>query len=417
MASDVSAILPFTNHPIIVPDKHFAKLSLQSGLQFYNENLQNVDLKPIYVKDDDSKIEKNGFKHFMLKEIFEIPKCIRRLLKEYSSKNKIFDALPLELIKELKKVVFVACGTAYHAGLVGKYLCDTMLDLQTESYIASEFRYSEKKIEKEALYVFITQSGETADTLAALKRVKENGGKTLSIVNARNSRITFESDFLLYTYAGVEVGIASTKAYNSQVALMYLLAAAMLEARKENYLNHYQKTLKSINEIFENEKMLQTFKTKTKNLAKKYYKVSKVFQLGRQLDFLSAMEGALKLKEISYIPCEGYPAGELKHGPISLVDNNTLIICFNTQKFVSEKTLNAVFETKSRGASVLTITKFVNKDLLKAGNDFILLPDFEDLYMPLISIIPLQMFAYFTSLELGYNPDKPRNLAKSVTVE
>lgn len=357
-----------------------------------------------------AKEKKRKFAHNMLKEIYEIPSAINNLLKRYYTKNKIIKTFPKDFFKHIKAIHFVGCGTAYHAGCVGKFLFEKF-DFQSEAYIASELIYDKKQIDKNALYIFVSQSGETTDTINALKKVKNNGGKTLAVVNVENSSITAESDFVLYTFAGNELAIASTKAFNNQIALLYLLVFAILEnTNLQNFKNYYKKGVSNIMQLFKLD--FSSFELQAEKLAKKYVNTSKIYLIGRGFDFLLALEGALKLKEITYLPCQGYPTGELKHGPISSVDNNTLIICFNLQEKTKETNYGIVKEVKNKGAKTLIITKFKTTELEIA--DFVFVPKAEDIFMPLISIVPVQMLAYFLSLELGNNPDKPRYLSKAV---
>ena len=417
IASDISAVLEYTKKPYIMNNYEYAKIA-QNNISFYDKELNEITKKTTEISDFNAQVYKNKYKHFMLKEIHEIPSVINNLLKVYSSPNDIYKCIPKEVLQNTKHITFVACGTAYHAGLIGKNLIEKMTNINVSCEIASEFRYSKATFNKESLYIFVTQSGETADTLAALKKCKEQGAKTLSVVNVKNSSITYESDYNLYTLAGIEVGVASTKAYNSQVALLYLLTHAIVESKtKDTSGLVYGKCLADISSIFAQPNLIKKLSKNIKTLANKYKNAKSVYMIGRQLDYLTSQEAALKLKEISYIHCETYAAGELKHGTISLIEQGTLVVCFITQAFISEKTLNAIHEVKSRGANVLLVT---NQDKTQFKNNYdniINLPKIDDFYAPLISIIPLQLLSYYTSLALGYNPDKPRNLAKSVTVE
>ena len=282
-------------------------------------------------------------------------------------------------------------------------------------HIASEFRYSNPNILKNTLCIFISQSGETADTIGALKLSKKLGAKTLAITNVKNSSITYESDYNIYTMAGREIAVASTKAYNSQVALCFLLAAVFSSVKNKNF-NTYKTYLSKINGIFD-KNLINNFIEPIKELSEKYHKVKSIYLIGKQLDYLTAMEASLKLKEISYIHCEAYPSGELKHGTISLIEEGTLVICFITQKELVTKTVSALSEVKSRGAKVVLISSQNMNEYSDCYDELINLEDFEEVFMPLVSIIPIQLLAYFISVKLGINPDKPRNLAKAVTVE
>lgn len=417
VSSDISAIMPYTNEQYLLNNYEYCVVT-DSSVMFYDKELQDVKKQPIEILGSKEQIELGNYPHFMLKEINEIPDSVIATVKEYDEIKKITKVIPKEIFKKTKFIRIIACGTAYHAGCVGKRMLEKLTDIKVEVEIASEFRYSNPKFLKDTLCLFISQSGETADTIAALKLCKEMGVKTLSVVNVKNSSITYESDYVIYTHAGREVAVASTKAYNTQMVVLYLLSAVFKHYQsKEVSQNYFLDMVQGILTVFDNKKLVNNFINQTVNLAEKYKDVSSIYLIGRQQDYLTAMESALKLKEISYIHCEAYPAGELKHGTISLIEKGKLVICFITQENICKKTLNAMHEVKSRGAEILLITNLPQKDFAGYYDSIITLPNVTEEFLPLISIIPVQILAYNISRNLGHNPDRPRNLAKSVTVE
>ena len=345
----------------------------------------------------------------MLKEIYEIPASVEKTF------NSILESKIEELIHALincSKVTIIGCGTAYHAGLTGKFYLSNILNKKVEVQLASEFRYSKQVFDKNEIVFGISQSGETADTIAGLKLAKENNLKTIVLTNVKNSSITDVADFKLYTEAGTEIGVAATKSFNSQVAAMLALATKVKTQIDNNdvFAKNLLNKFKCVNNLLAQE----ISKDDEVNNYKKYFNKQKFFFIGRDIDSTLSYEGALKLKEIAYVHAEGYAAGELKHGTLSLLDENSLLIGIITQKKILEKTLNAVHEAKARGASVLLISQF---DISSQAEDFIQLLGDDELISPILAVIPLQLFAYYMSLNKGYDPDKPRNLAKSVTVE
>jgi len=412
VASDVSAILPYTKEQFILKNMNYATLTSKE-LCFYDENLKPVSYDKVIINESTVETEKQNFTHFMLKEIYEIPTAIKQTLNAYPDISSVYNIIPKKIFKQTKHIKIIACGTAYHAGLIAKKVLEHYkIPISIDIEIASEFRYSEGIIKKNTLCIFISQSGETADTLESIKKCKKLGAKTVSITNVKNSSITYIADYNLYTVAGREIAVASTKAYNSQLALLYLLFSFFSKNVKEKF---YEVKTEILN-LFKNELLIETIEKQVKALLQKYKMVNSIYCIGRGFDYETSREASLKLKEITYTHCESYPAGELKHGTLSLIEKGVLVICFLTQTKIADKTLNALFEVKSRDAEVLLIT---NKENIEKNSydEIIYLPFKNDLYLPIVSIIPIQILSYYMSLEKGINPDKPRNLAKAVTVE
>lgn len=417
ISSDIPAILSFTRNFYLLNDYEFSLLS-RDDIKFYDKNLNPIDKKTKTIEWDATSSEKNGFDDFMLKEIYEQPTSIRETIGSKFSENSKCEFEELNFSKEylssINKIYIVACGTAMHAGLVAKNAIEKLCKINTEVDIASEFRYREPLIDSKTLCIFISQSGETADTIAALKLSKQKGAKTIAISNVIGSSITRESDYSLYTHAGPEIAVASTKAYTSQVILLVILAIYFAEILgiEEKALTNLKK------EILELPKKIEetlSVSESVKNIAKTIFQEKDIFFLGRGIDEAVAREGCLKLKEISYIHSESYPAGELKHGPIALIENGITVIGILTDSNLVEKSISNLQEVITRGAKTLVITnQKSNKDLF----DFVIeIPETNSFVSPILSIIPLQLLSYYISKEKGLDVDKPRNLAKSVTVE
>ena len=418
ISSDIPAILSFTKDFYLLNDNEFAVLT-KSDAKFYNSKLEKLEKKTQTIEWNASSAEKDGFEDYMLKEIYEQPTAIRETIdSRIQPGEKIeFDELYFskDYLSSLNKIYIIACGTAMHAGLVGKNIIEKLCRIPTEVDIASEFRYRDPLIDEKTLCIFISQSGETADTIAALKLSKSKKAKTLAISNVIGSSITREADYSIYTHAGPEIAVASTKAYTSQVVLLAILAiyfAEVLGVRDQD------KILKLQDDILELPKKIEeTLKVndEIKSFAKKVYQEKDMFFLGRGIDQTVALEGSLKLKEISYIHSEAYAAGELKHGPIALIENGITVISIITDPNLVEKTISNIQEVITRGAKTLVIT---NQDIKNSNIDIIIkIPETNPLVSPIISIIPLQLLSYYISKEKGLDVDKPRNLAKSVTVE
>mgnify|MGYP001252522914 CR=1 FL=1 len=417
LASDIPAILSYTKDFYFINDYEFAVLT-KDNVKFYDTDLNEIKKTTDSIEWDSKGAEKDGYEHFMLKEINEQPKAIRETIGTRLNGSKVcFDELNFskEYLESLNKIYIVACGTAMHAGLVAKNIIEKLCKIPVEVDIASEFRYRDPIIDDKTLCIYISQSGETADTIAALKLAKSKGAKTLAVSNVIGSSITREADYTIYTHAGPEIAVASTKAYTSQVVLLAILAiyfAEVLGSADEKLLEDLKTDIldlpSKIDTILDN-------KEEIVNFAKKVYTEKDMFFLGRGTDYNVALEGSLKLKEISYIHSEAYAAGELKHGPIALIENDITVISIITDKKLTEKTVSNIQEVITRGAKTLIVT---NQALPTNNFDTIItVPDTNVLLSPILAIIPLQLLSYYISKEKGLDVDKPRNLAKSVTVE
>ena len=411
IASDVPAILKYTNKYITLDDLEFAKIT-KDKIECYDKK-NKVITKDIKIFSGDAMdIEKNGYEHFMLKEIHEEPSVIKKTFDKYIDNNKIGDKIPD--LSKYEKITIVACGSAYHAGLIGKNLIENYANIPVDVEIASEYRYKKHFFNEKELVIVVSQSGETADTLASLKLAKENKIDTLGIINVKESSIARESDIVLYTEAGNEIAVATTKAYSAQVAIFSLISLTI--ANKNNLLNK--------DEIIEILKEIKLLPNKIEQLinndiyqkiAEEIYKDDDIFFLGRGIDYAIALEGSLKLKEISYIHSEAYAAGELKHGTISLIDKDTPVIAIITDNSIKDKTISNVKEVKARGAKTILIS---NENLDNSCFDKkVIIPSIHPLLQPLLNVIPLQLIAYEVAKLRDCDIDKPKNLAKSVTVE
>lgn len=416
IASDIPAILSYTKDFYLLEDNEIAEI-YSDKINFYNLNLDDVSKKTETISWDASSIEKNGYDDFMLKEINEQSKSIRETIGFKLDKEKIeLENIHFtkEFLSNINKIYIIACGTAMHAGLAVKQNFENLCKIPVEVDMASEFRYRNPLIDNKTLAIFISQSGETADTISALKLVKEQGATTLAISNVIGSSITREADIYIYTHAGPEIAVASTKAYTAQVTLLNILAlyfAEILESSNEKLLKEIKEDLiKLPNKI---DDMLKNT-NKIIEIAKDIYSKNDVFFLGRGIDYPVAMEGSLKLKEISYIHSEAYAAGELKHGPIALIDDSFPVISIITDENLAHKTISNIQEVISRGAKTIVVTSM---NLSKSFDYLIRIPETNKYLTPILSVIPLQLLAYYISKEKGLDVDKPRNLAKSVTVE
>lgn len=418
IASDIPAILSYTKDFYLLNDLEIALIS-KSDIEFYDLDLQKIEKNISVINFDASSIEKNGFEDFMLKEIFEQPISIRETIGTLLSNKKIkFPNLSLtkEHISSLSHIYIVACGTAMHAGLSVKPLFERFLNIPVLVDIASEFRYNNPIISPNTLCIFVSQSGETADTIAALKLSKAKGATTIAISNVIGSSITREADYSLYTHAGPEIAVASTKAYTSQITLLTLLSMHLAEITqyKDNaFLDSLKMSLKSLPQKVE-EALKRN--SEIKRIADNIFTNPDVFFLGRGIDYTTSLEGSLKLKEITYIHSEAYASGELKHGPIALVDTDVPVISILTNPDVSQKALSNVKEVISRGAKSIILSS-LDQDFQSYSDFFIKLPAIDPYLASIVSIIPLQLLAYHVSKLKGIDIDKPRNLAKSVTVE
>ena len=418
VSSDIPAILSFTKDFYLLNDYEFAVLS-RDKIDFYDINLNKIEKGVKTIDWDASSADKNGYEDYMLKEIYEQPNAVRETIGSRLPDNEPcnFDDLKFtkEFLSKINKIYIVACGTAMHAGLSGKISIEKLCKIPVTVDIASEFRYRNPIIDENTLCIYISQSGETADTIAALKLAKSKGATTLAVSNVIGSSITREADYCIYTHAGPEIAVASTKAYTSQVVLLDILAiyfAEILESASIFELKELKKEMLSLPAKIEN--ALKSA-NRIKEFAKNIYQEKDVFFLGRGVDYNTALEGSLKLKEISYIHSEAYAAGELKHGPIALIENGITVISIITDKALVEKTISNIQEVITRGAKTLVVT---NQELPSNNIDTIItVPDTNVLFSPILAIVPLQLLSYYISKEKGLDVDKPRNLAKSVTVE
>ena len=419
IASDIPAVLPYTRDTYLLEDNEIVELR-RDGVTVY-DNEKRIIHKEIYkINWDVSAAEKGGYEHFMFKEIMEQPKAIRDTINPRIKDGKIvIDELKLseEYIKNIRKIFIVACGSAYHVGMVGKYILEDMTRIPVEVDLASEFRYRNPIITPDTLVITISQSGETADTIAALREAKRLGAKVLSIVNVVGSTIARESDDVIYTWAGPEIAVATTKAYSTQLAVVYLLSTYFGNIRGCIDDNQVTEIISLLHEIPDYVAKLFENKNQLQYQASKNYNSKNVFFLGRGIDYAVALEGSLKLKEISYINSEAYAAGELKHGTISLIEDGTFVIALATQDKLFPKMLSNIKEVKTRGAKIMAIAKEGNTEIEKEADIVLYIPKCSDLITPSLTVILLQIFSYFVAVSKGCDIDKPRNLAKSVTVE
>ena len=420
VASDIPALLKYVKEIYLIENNETVLVTADQ-VTIFDEDKKKVDREVFHVTWDVDAAEKEGYEHFMLKEIYEQPKglseTLGRRLDDTGKINLEGISLTREDIEKFSKIYIVACGTAYHAGLVGKYIIERLVKIPVEVDVASEFRYRDPLVDENTLFIAISQSGETLDTLAALREAKKKGARVLSVVNVVGSSVARESDDVFYTWAGPEIAVASTKAYTTQLMCMYMLALYMgLEkgAVTRDYYDGFIRDLKDIPS-----KMEEFFKKapQIEELSKTLYNREQVFFIGRGLDSAVSYEGSLKLKEISYINSFAIAAGELKHGTIALMEPGTLVIALACQDFLYEKMVSNIQEIKARGAYVLAVAKEGNDAIAAQSDKMVYIPECRDEIAPLISVVPLQLFAYYVAKERGCNIDKPKNLAKSVTVE
>lgn len=420
IASDVPAILDSTRTVYYIGNLEMAQLTA-GAVHFYNIDREEIEKDPVQIQWDAESAEKGGYAHFMLKEIHEQPQAVRDTIQSYLNEQGEIDfsaaSLDDAFLKQLERIYFVACGSAYHVGAAAKYVIEAMTDLPVEIDLASEFRYRDPKLVKNSLVVVVSQSGETADSLAALRLAKDKGVPVLGIVNVVGSSIARESDYLLYTYAGPEISVATTKAYSAQLAAVYLLSTKLAqvrgcidEQRCRALIGELQALPEKIQRVLEDKERIQWF-------ASKYANAHDIFFIGRGLDYAISLEGSLKMKEISYIHSEAYAAGELKHGTISLVEDGTLVIGVATQQALFEKTVSNLVEVKSRGAYLMGLTSFGSYAIEDTVDFAVYVPKTEPCFAASLAVVPLQLMGYYVSVAKGLDVDKPRNLAKSVTVE
>ncbi len=422
LASDVTAIIKHTRDVAYMEDGEVAVLTCE-GIEVYDALEQKVEKKHFTIDWEVSAAEKGGYQHFMLKEIMEQPEALRRAISPRVKEGKVvFDdlKLPVEKMREFTRIFIVACGSSYHVGMLGKYTLEHLLRRNVEVVLASEFRYCDPIVDDKSLVIVISQSGETLDTMAALREAKKRGGYILSIVNVVGSSIARESDDVLYTWAGPEIAVATTKAYSTQLAVLDMIGLAFGEALGTVKKEEYDEAVAELQKL--PEKMEQFLASESceaiPKYASQYFNHNSVFFIGRNLDYALGLEGSLKLKEISYIHSEAYASGELKHGTISLIEDGTLVIALGTYAPLFDKAMSNVVEVKARGADVLALTTESHRDeMAKTVENVITIPDTAQMLLPSLGVVPLQLLAYYIALQRGCDIDKPRNLAKSVTVE
>lgn len=419
IASDIPAVLGHTRDIYLLEDKEIVWFK-GDQIKILDVDKQEIKKELFHVNWDVSAAEKGGYEHFMFKEIMEQPKAIRdTVTPRIQNGGIVLDDIKLtkEDIDGLNKIYIIGCGSAYHVGVIGKYVIEKLTRIPVEVDLASEFRYRNPILSDKDLVIIISQSGETADTLAALREAKKRGARILSVVNVVGSSIARESDDILYTWAGPEIAVATTKAYSTQMQALYLIGLALADRKgmlnegdKKKLLTEILKLPDKLEVLLQSQETLQEY-------AAKHYNAKDVFFLGRGLDYCVALEGSLKLKEISYIHSEAYAAGELKHGTISLIEDGTMVIALATQADVFDKMLSNIKEVKTRGATIFALAQEGNREIEKVADFVFYLPKTFDLFAPALTVIPLQIFSYYMAVNKGCDVDKPRNLAKSVTVE
>lgn len=419
IASDVPAILKYTRDVIFLENNEIGILEKEE-VKVYDKNLNLIDKKINKIQWDMEQASKNGYPHFMLKEIEEQPEVVNKTLEFYTKedgKEKLTDLFEEIDFSKVQEIDIVACGTAYYAGLQGANYLKKIAQFRSNVEIASEFRYSDPIIDERNVVVFVSQSGETLDTLMALRLAKSKGAKTIAITNVVGSTISREADVVIYTLAGPEISVASTKAYTAQVITFYLLSLEIAlklnkitEVEYKNYILKAYNLSGKIEEIFDS-------KEKIKGIAETIKDKRNGFYIGRGIDEKVAREGSLKMKEITYIHTEAFPAGELKHGTIALIENDTMVVVVATQEDMIEKVVSNIKELKARGAYIISITKNSYKDIIDVSDEVLAISDIDDILAPVLAVIPAQLLAYYTAVAKGLDVDKPRNLAKSVTVE
>ena len=417
LASDVTALVQYTRDVVYMDDGEVAILA-RDGIQVYNAMEQPVEKEHHHIDWEISAAEKGGYEHFMLKEIMEQPEALRRTISPRIQNGRIvLDDLTLDAAR-IRKIDMIACGSSYHVCMVGKYNLEKLTRIPVEVSLASEFRYADPIVDEGTLVIVISQSGETLDTMAAMREAKARGARVLAIVNVVGSSIAREADDVLYTWAGPEIAVATTKAYSTQLAMVAQLALYLADARgtiaPERYAQlvaELERLPEKVAKVLENQKEIQYF-------ASQFFNHDSIFFIGRNLDYAVGLEGSLKLKEISYIHSEAYASGELKHGTISLIEPGTLVVALGAYTPLFDKAMSNVVEVKARGANVLALTTESHREQMASRVDALMtIPETEELLLPSLSVVPLQLFAYYVALQRGCDIDKPRNLAKSVTVE
>ena len=420
LASDATAIIKHTRDVVYMDDGEIAVLT-RGGIQLYNAMQQPIEKEHHHIDWDVDAAEKGGYDHFMLKEIFEQPEAIRKTVSPRIRDGRVvLDDLHLtaDYVRSISRIFIVACGSSYHVGMVSKYNWERLLRRPVEVCLASEFRYCDPLVDDHSLVIFISQSGETLDTMAALREAKRRGGRTLAVVNVVGSSIAREADDVLYTWAGPEIAVATTKAYSTQLVLMDLIALYLGDLLGTIEKTEYDTILHELEALPEKlERVLASIED-VKYFASRYFNHDSIFFIGRNLDYAMGLEGSLKLKEISYIHSEAYASGELKHGTISLIEPGTLVVALGTYEPLFDKAMSNVVEVKARGAEVLALaTEPFKEKMAHTADSVIAVPETHPVVQPSLGVVPLQLFAYYVALQRGCDIDKPRNLAKSVTVE
>ena len=420
IASDIPAVLNETRDVYLLENKEFVVMT-KDGVKIYGDFEKEIKKEVFHVTWNADAAEKGGYEHFMLKEIHEQPKAIKDTMASriVSGHPVNIDDISItkEQIEKLNKVYIVACGTAYHAGVIGKYVIEKLARIPVEVDIASEFRYRDPIIDENTLMIVISQSGETADTLAALKMAKARGARVIAVTNVVGSSASREADDILYTWAGPEIAVASTKAYVTQLIAMYTIALFFAEQKNTIEKHEIEDIKKAMLELPEKVEAALEAKESIRDLAKRIVEHTGMFFLGRGVDYAVAMEASLKVKEISYVHSEAYASGELKHGPIALIEDGTIVVTLATQEELFDKTVSNMKEVIARGANVIAVAQEGHKEIEKSTENVVFIPKVMDLFAPVVAIIPMQLLSYYLSIEKGCDVDKPRNLAKSVTVE
>ena len=421
LASDVPAVLGFTKEVVFLNENELAVLSKEK-FRITTLGGKTVLRETTHINWDIDQAEKSGYEHFMLKEINEQPGILENLINSriHTQSGQIFfreQNIPESKLQEIENIFIVACGTAYHAGMVAKYVLETLCQVSAQIDVSSEFRYRDLLIGPETLVVAISQSGETADTLAGVREAKRRGASVISICNVLGSTLTRESDGIIYIHAGPEIGVASTKAYTAQLTALYLFAFYLGQIRGVLSCAKVDKLLAELRKIPGYQSQILKQQNKIAALARKHSHLGSFLYLGRNLNYPSALEGALKLKEISYIPAEGYAAGEMKHGPIALIDEYRAVVCIAPASKVYDKMVSNIQEIRSRKGKIIAIATSGDKEIKDLTREVIYVPKTEELFSPLLVVLPLQLMAYHIAVKRGCDVDQPRNLAKSVTVE
>ena len=419
IASDVPAVLKYTRDVYFIENEEIVRLTEQN-MEFFTVDEEPLKKEPVHIDWDANAAEKGGYEHFMLKEMYEQPKAIADTFSPRIKDGRIeIEELGMddEAIRAVKKIVIVACGSAYHTGMTSKYIFEGMARIPVEVDLASEFRYRDPILTDGTLVIVISQSGETADSLAALREAKEKGCKVLGIVNVVGSSIAREADNVMYTWAGPEIAVATTKAYSCQLIALYLLAMKFAHVRGTISEGELAEMIEELKKLPAQVEMLLNNKDRIQKFANRYLAAKSIFFIGRGIDYAISMEGSLKLKEVSYIHSEAYAAGELKHGTISLIEDGTLVTALLTQENLYKKMISNIEEVKTRGAFVMAVTNEGHSDVEKAADYVVYIPKTNKYFTNSLAIIPLQLFGYYVAVGRGCDVDKPRNLAKSVTVE